>query len=234
MKIRLAYGRTGLPIELPDSARVRVVEPRFTPGLPDPRGALRRALAEPIGSPPCRSGCAPATRWGSSSATSPAPPPYPLMLPALREELAALPDEPHRALQRHRHPPAQHPRGAARPCWAPRRPAATASCRTTPRRRRARRASAAPRGAGEIRLHREFMDCDLQHAHRLHRAALLRRLLRRGQGGDAGPGWARHGHGQPRRASHRPPAGALGRHARQPDLGGDGGGGAAGGARPSC
>ena len=34
MHIKLAYGRTGLWIDLPDSARVTVVEPRLSPGCP--------------------------------------------------------------------------------------------------------------------------------------------------------------------------------------------------------
>ncbi len=44
MHIRLAYGKTGLPIDLPDDRPITVVEPQFVPGLPDPRGALRQAL----------------------------------------------------------------------------------------------------------------------------------------------------------------------------------------------
>jgi Uncharacterized conserved protein (DUF2088). len=52
MRIRLAYGRKGLTIELPDRAAVTVIEPEFVPGLEDERTALRAALASPIGCPP--------------------------------------------------------------------------------------------------------------------------------------------------------------------------------------
>ena len=50
MKVRLAYGKEGLWVELPDD-NVTVVEPRFVPGLPDEAEAIRSALREPIGTP---------------------------------------------------------------------------------------------------------------------------------------------------------------------------------------
>jgi nickel-dependent lactate racemase len=53
MKVKLAYGKDGLWIELPDD-NVTVVEPRFVPGLPDETEAIRNALREPIGTPPLR------------------------------------------------------------------------------------------------------------------------------------------------------------------------------------
>ena len=51
-RVRLAYGKEGLWIELPDGPDIEVVEPRFVPGLPDEREAILRALREPMGSPP--------------------------------------------------------------------------------------------------------------------------------------------------------------------------------------
>jgi nickel-dependent lactate racemase len=50
MKIRLDYGTEGLEVDLPDE-RTTVIEPAYPPGVSDPMAALRRALAEPIGSP---------------------------------------------------------------------------------------------------------------------------------------------------------------------------------------
>lgn len=50
MRLQLAYGRHGLEIDLPDHARV--IEPRYTPGLPDEAAALRAALRQPMASPP--------------------------------------------------------------------------------------------------------------------------------------------------------------------------------------
>jgi nickel-dependent lactate racemase len=53
MRVKLAYGKEGLWVDLPDE-RVTVVEPQFVPGLPDEVRALREALRKPIGSPPLR------------------------------------------------------------------------------------------------------------------------------------------------------------------------------------
>jgi len=50
MYIKLAYGRNGLTVTLPDT--VDVLSPRFLPGLPDELEALRGALRDPIGSAP--------------------------------------------------------------------------------------------------------------------------------------------------------------------------------------
>ncbi len=54
MRIRLAYGRVGLWVELPDEAAVTILEPRAVPGLPDEPTAIQHALRHPIGTPPLR------------------------------------------------------------------------------------------------------------------------------------------------------------------------------------
>ena len=46
MDIRLAYGRNGLNVTLPET--VDVLTPRFVPGLPDETEALKDALRAPI------------------------------------------------------------------------------------------------------------------------------------------------------------------------------------------
>ena len=53
MKIKLAYGKSGLEVDFPESG-VDVIEPRFIRGLPDEIAALRAALRNPIGSRPLR------------------------------------------------------------------------------------------------------------------------------------------------------------------------------------
>ncbi len=50
MLVTLAYGRSGLTIDLPDDADI--IRPAFTPGLENEVAALRDALRRPIGSPP--------------------------------------------------------------------------------------------------------------------------------------------------------------------------------------
>ncbi len=53
MRVKLAYGREGLWVDLPDGP-VTVVEPRFVKGLPDEKAALERALRHPMDRPPLR------------------------------------------------------------------------------------------------------------------------------------------------------------------------------------
>jgi len=50
MRVRLAYGRHGLEVDLPP--QTQVIAPRFVPGLEDELTALRAALRRPIASPP--------------------------------------------------------------------------------------------------------------------------------------------------------------------------------------
>jgi nickel-dependent lactate racemase len=52
MRVKFEYGRTGLYAELPDERIVRTLSYKDSPPLPDPAGALREALARPIGSRP--------------------------------------------------------------------------------------------------------------------------------------------------------------------------------------
>ena len=53
MRVELAYGKTGLAVDLPDD-RTTVIEPTYLPSLADPRGALIAALRNPIDTPPLR------------------------------------------------------------------------------------------------------------------------------------------------------------------------------------
>jgi nickel-dependent lactate racemase len=54
VRIELAYGRGTLPVELPASSRVDVLEKRPVAPLADPAQALRDALEAPLGTPPLR------------------------------------------------------------------------------------------------------------------------------------------------------------------------------------
>jgi len=92
MRIKLAYGKTGLPLELPDSLNVTVVEPAFVPGLPDPPAALRAALRSPIAAAPLAECVRPGERVGVIFSDITRPTPNHLLLPAVLAELAAVPD----------------------------------------------------------------------------------------------------------------------------------------------
>src|SRR5581483_253367 len=52
MRIELAFGKTGLSVDLPDRFRYRVLEARSATPLPDWQSALETALDDPIGAAP--------------------------------------------------------------------------------------------------------------------------------------------------------------------------------------
>ncbi|MEQ1884375.1 MAG: nickel-dependent lactate racemase [Bryobacteraceae bacterium] len=52
MNVNLAFGKTGLPLQLPDGFRYRVLEARSATALADAAAAIERALDQPIGRPP--------------------------------------------------------------------------------------------------------------------------------------------------------------------------------------
>jgi nickel-dependent lactate racemase len=90
MRVQLDYGRDGLAIDVPDD-RTEVVTPRHEPALADPAGALARALASPIDSPPLAALVRPGARVAISVCDITRAQPRALMLEAL---FAALPDLP--------------------------------------------------------------------------------------------------------------------------------------------
>jgi nickel-dependent lactate racemase len=95
MRVKLAYGREGLWVDLPDDAPVTVIEPRFVPGLPDERGALVEALRSPKGSPPLRELVQADDTVAVVFSDLTRPMPNDRALPPLLEELAVagVPDE---------------------------------------------------------------------------------------------------------------------------------------------
>ena len=93
MRIKLAYGKTGLEISLPDDVNVTVVEPEYVNGLLDQAGALRGALRQPIGSPPLKALVKPSDKVGIAFSDITRPTPNHLILPVLLGELDYVPDE---------------------------------------------------------------------------------------------------------------------------------------------
>jgi nickel-dependent lactate racemase len=89
VKIRLAYGTTGLDISIPDSASVTVVEPSFVPAVPDQAAAVAESLARPIGSLPLRARAAPTDTVAVVFSDITRPTPNALIVPAVLEELRA-------------------------------------------------------------------------------------------------------------------------------------------------
>ncbi len=95
MRLNLAYGRTGLAIELPDDIPVRVLEPRFVPGLPDEQSAILTALRSPRGRPPLRELAGHGDRVAVVFSDLTRPMPNDRVLPHLLDELrlAGVPDD---------------------------------------------------------------------------------------------------------------------------------------------
>jgi len=89
MKIKLAYGKEGLEIDLPDSLQPKVLEPVYTQGLPDPEGALREALRRPIGCAPLCELARGKGKIGIVFSDITRPTPNRLLVPAILDELGA-------------------------------------------------------------------------------------------------------------------------------------------------
>ena len=87
MKIKLAYGREGLDMELPDDLNVRVVEPVYVEALADQAQAVRDALSRPIASKPLRQLAKPSDEIGIVFNDITRPTPYDVIMPTLLEEL---------------------------------------------------------------------------------------------------------------------------------------------------
>ena len=92
MIVELAYGRTGLKVDLPED-RTTVIEPRYVPGLPDQGGALRTALQNPLGTAPLRRQVRPDQSVAISGCDITRPMPSTTVLPALLRELGHVPTE---------------------------------------------------------------------------------------------------------------------------------------------
>jgi nickel-dependent lactate racemase len=91
MQIRLAYGKEGLSLDLPDDWNVTVIEPQFVPGLPDPQAAMTAALRAPMGCASLREFVRPTDRVGIVFSDITRATPHGLILPAVLAELRHLP-----------------------------------------------------------------------------------------------------------------------------------------------
>ena len=91
MHIRLAYGKSGLPLELPEDACVEVIENRFVAALADPVAALRDALCAPLQARPLRELAGPQDSVAIVFSDITRPTPNHILLPAVLEQLAHVP-----------------------------------------------------------------------------------------------------------------------------------------------
>jgi len=91
--VRLAYGKTGLQVTLPDDADVTVVQPTYVGRLAHPRTAIDQALRTPIGSRPLQTLVASDDRVGIAFSDITRPTPNHTILPALLDHLSHVPIE---------------------------------------------------------------------------------------------------------------------------------------------
>ena len=89
--VRLAYGETGLEVDLPAS-RTTVVEPTFVEATDDQAGLLRDALRRPVAGPPLRELVRPGQTVAISMCDGTRPQPRHLMIPAVLDELDGIVD----------------------------------------------------------------------------------------------------------------------------------------------
>ena len=93
MKIRLAYGKTGLEIELPDELDVTVIEQKFVASAPDQKAALRKALQAPIEASSLHDVVKSTDTVGIIFSDITRPTPNHLILPAILDEIAHVHQE---------------------------------------------------------------------------------------------------------------------------------------------
>ena len=90
MRVELAYGTTGLTVDLPPD-RTTVIEPDYPPPLPDPRAAILAAMRNPTGSRPLREAVSGARSAAISVCDVTRPVPTSTVLPVILGELDEIP-----------------------------------------------------------------------------------------------------------------------------------------------
>ncbi len=91
MNIKLAYGKRGLNISLPDDLNVKVVQPKYVEGLANQAKAVRDALRQPIASKPLKGLVKSSDKVGIVFNDITRPTPYHTILPILLDELCHVP-----------------------------------------------------------------------------------------------------------------------------------------------
>ncbi|MBN1507233.1 MAG: nickel-dependent lactate racemase [Sedimentisphaerales bacterium] len=92
MNVKLAYGRWGLDLSLPEGLNVDVVQPQYVEAAADPAGAVRDALRGPMGSRPLKDLVKPSDTVAIICNDVTRATPYRTILPALLDELGHVRD----------------------------------------------------------------------------------------------------------------------------------------------
>jgi lactate racemase len=93
MKIKLAYGKSGLELNLADNLDITIVEPKYIPGLENQSDSITAALRNPISKKPLKDCISSQDKVAIIFSDLTRATPYPIILPALLEELKDVPDE---------------------------------------------------------------------------------------------------------------------------------------------
>jgi nickel-dependent lactate racemase len=88
MKIRLAFGKTGLEVELEDDLDITIIEPSHVPGIPYERSRIRESLIAPIESPALASFAESGDRVGIVLSDITRPSPSQILLPIILEAIS--------------------------------------------------------------------------------------------------------------------------------------------------
>lgn len=92
MEVKLAYGKKGIRVRIPDQVHTDVVEPRFVQGLPDEALAVEAALADPANHLPLRESVSRGQRVAILFSDITRATPYQVIMPALFKAMAHVPD----------------------------------------------------------------------------------------------------------------------------------------------
>jgi nickel-dependent lactate racemase len=93
VRIKLAYGKEGLDIHLPDNLNVTAVESKHVPAVANQVGAVRDALRHPIAAKTLKNSVKSSDKVAIVFNDITRPTPYHIILPALLDELGHVPDE---------------------------------------------------------------------------------------------------------------------------------------------
>ena len=93
MNVKLAYGKTGYPIELSDDYNIDIIEPRWVESVKDQKLAITKALINPYNSKPLKDIVNPNDKVAIIFSDITRATPYNIILPPLLHELRNIPKE---------------------------------------------------------------------------------------------------------------------------------------------
>ncbi|MHC4214368.1 MAG: nickel-dependent lactate racemase [Planctomycetota bacterium] len=93
MNVKLAYGKTGLELSLPDNVDIDVIEPKYVEGITNPAQTIRNSLRNPEASKPLKELVNPTDRIAIVFSDITRPTPNHIILPAILDELNFIPDK---------------------------------------------------------------------------------------------------------------------------------------------